>query len=102
MIKVPASLVSCIKVRLLSTASLLQACSGETITIEAHQLTLIGTGDEARGEIIARVNPDKNLPTSEAHRCSDTPKAVAALNLTLNMVHRSNLNLTEAEKELLR
>ena len=100
--KVPASLVSCIKVRLLTTTSLLQAYPGETITIEAHQLTLSGTGDETRGKIIARVDPDNNLPTSEAHRSSDTPKAVAALNLTLNTVHESNLNLTEAEKELLR
>ncbi|KAI2490670.1 hypothetical protein MHU86_23913 [Fragilaria crotonensis] len=102
MLKVPAYLVSCIKVRLLSTTSLLQAYPGETITIEAHQLTLSGTSDEARGQLIARVNPDNNLPTSDAHRSSDTPKAVAALNITLNTVHESNLNLTEAEKELLR
>jgi hypothetical protein len=81
---------------------LLQAYPGETITIEAHQLTLSGTGDEARGVMIARINPDNNLPTSEAHRCSDTPKPVAALNLSLNTVHESNLTLTEAEKELLR
>jgi hypothetical protein len=103
MIKVPACLVSCIKVRLLSTTSLLQAYPGETITIEAHQLTLSGTSDEARGQLIAQVNPDNNLPTSDAHRSSDTPKADAALNITLNTVHeRSNLNLTDAEKELLR
>ncbi|KAI2491583.1 hypothetical protein MHU86_22988 [Fragilaria crotonensis] len=53
MLKVPAYLVSCIKVRLLSTTSLLQAYPGETITIEAHQLTLSGTSDEARGQLIA-------------------------------------------------
>ena len=58
--------------------------------------------DETRGEIIARVNADSNLPISEAHRFSDTPNAVAALNLTLNTVHESSLNFTEAEKELLR
>jgi hypothetical protein len=92
------------EVRLLSTTSLLQAYPGDIITIESHQLTLTGTSDdEARGEeIIARVNPDNDLHTSEAHRCSDAPKAVAALNLTLIMVHESNLNLAEAEKELLR
>jgi hypothetical protein len=102
MIKVPAYLVSRIKVRCLSTTSLLQAYPGETITIEAHQFTLKGSVDEARGQGIARVNPENNLPTSDAHRSSDTPKAVAALNITLNTVHESNLNLTEAEKELLR
>jgi hypothetical protein len=102
MIKVPAYLVSRIKVRLLSTTSLLQSYPGETITIEAHQLSLSGTSDEARGQLIARVNHDNNLPTSDAHRSSDTPKAVAALNITQYTVHESNLNLTEAEKELLR
>jgi hypothetical protein len=45
MIKVPAYLVSRIIVRLLSTTSLLQSYPGETITIEAHQLTLSGTAD---------------------------------------------------------
>ena len=30
---------------------------GETITIEAHQLTLSGPLDEARGQLVARVNP---------------------------------------------
>jgi hypothetical protein len=102
MIKVPAHLVSRIRVRLPSTTSLLQAYHGETITIEPHQLTLSGNADEARGQLIARVNPEKNLPTSDAHCSSDTPKAVAALNVTLNTVHESNLKLTEAEKELLR
>ena len=101
-IRVPAYLVSRIKVRLLSTTSLLQAYPGETIIIEAHQLTLSGTSDETRGQLIARVNPENNLPTSDAHCSSDTPRAVAALNITLNTVHESNLNLTEAEQELLR
>ena len=103
LIKVPAYLVSKIKVRLLSTTSLLQAYPDETITIEAHQLTLSGSAlDPSRGQVVARVNPANNLPTSDAHCSVDTPKAVAALNFTLNTVHESNLNLTEAEKELLR
>ena len=103
MIKVPAYLVSKLKVRLLSTTSLLQAYPDETIIIEAHQLTLSGSPlDASRGQVIARVNPANNLPTSNAHCSADTPKAVAALNFTLNTVHESNMNLTEAEKELLR
>ena len=56
MIKVPAYLVSKIKVqvRLLSTTSLLQTYPDETITIEAHQLTLSGSNDDdARGQVIA-------------------------------------------------
>ena len=93
MIKVPVNLVSRIKARLQSITSVLQAYP-ETITIEAHQLTLSGTTDEARGQLIARVNPVNNLPISNAHRSSaDTPRAAAALNITLNTVHESNLNL---------
>ncbi|KAI2504288.1 hypothetical protein MHU86_10126 [Fragilaria crotonensis] len=87
MLKVPACLVSCIKVRLLSTTSLLQAYPGETITIEAHQLTLSGTSDEARGQLIARVNPDNNLPTSDAHRSSDLPRQLQLSTSLLNTVH---------------
>ena len=49
MIKVPAYLVSKIKVRLLSTTSLLQTYPDETITIEAHQLTLSGSKTTMRG-----------------------------------------------------
>ena len=103
MIQVPAYLVSRIKVRLLSTTSLLQAYPDETITIEAHQLTLSGSQlEQARGQVIARVNPDNNLPTSQAYHQSEIPKAIEALTGTITTVSQSNINLTEAEKELLR
>ena len=102
-IRVPAYLVSRIKVRLLSTTSLLQTYPDEQITIEANQLTLSGSPlDPLRGQIVARINSDNNLPTSKAYRTADTPKAAAALNIALSTVHDSNQNLTEAEKELLR
>ena len=87
--RVPAYLVSRINVGLLSTTSLLQAYPGETIIIEAHQLALSGTSDEARGQLIARVNPENNLPTSDAHRSSDTPMAVAALKSLLILSMRA-------------
>ena len=86
-IRVPAYLVSRIKVRLLSTTSLLQTYPNEQITIEANQLTLSGSPlDPLRGQIVAR------LPTSKAYRTADTPKAAAALNIALSTVHDSNQN----------
>ncbi|KAI2495123.1 hypothetical protein MHU86_19397 [Fragilaria crotonensis] len=90
-------------VRLLSTTSLLHKYNGESINDEAHQLTLSGiAGDPMRAMIVARVNPDNNLPTSEAHRQVDIPKAAECLNATITAVNKSNLNLSEPEKELLR
>ena len=103
MITVPAYYVPAIKVRLLSTTSLLQTYKDETITVEAHQLTLSGIeGDPTRGSVVARVNPQNNLPTSDAYNSSDPFKAAEALVATISEVHASNHNLSETEKELLR
>ena len=99
----PAYYVPKIRVRLLSTTSLLQTYSEETIKVEAHQLTLSGVpGCPDRTSVTARVNPDNNLPTSAAHREQDTPQAAECLNATITAVNDSNLNLSEPEKELLR
>jgi hypothetical protein len=48
------------------------------------------------------VNTQNNLPTSEAYNVTDPIKAADALLSIVNTVHKQNLNLTEAEKELLR
>ncbi|KAI2494231.1 hypothetical protein MHU86_20288 [Fragilaria crotonensis] len=84
-----------------------QACSrptpDETITIEPNRLTLSGVPNDAnRGPVTANVNPQNNLPTSEAYNATDPFKAADALVSIVNTVHERNLNLNEAEKELLR
>jgi hypothetical protein len=102
-LKIPAFYVPGIKIRLLSTTSLLQTYPDETITIEAHRLTLSGVdGDLNRASLSVLVNPQNNLPTSEAYNLNDSLKVADALNATLNEVHESNQNLNAAEKELLR
>ncbi|KAI2514061.1 hypothetical protein MHU86_445 [Fragilaria crotonensis] len=102
-LKVPAFHVPNIKVRLLSTSSLLQTYPDETITIEPNRLTLSGVpNDVNRGPVTANVNPQNNLPTSEAYNATDPFKAADALVSIVNTVHERNLNLNEAEKELLR
>ena len=99
----PAYYVPKIRIRLLSTTSLLQSYNNETIKVEADKLTLSGIdGDPSRNPVVARVNPDNNLPTSEAYRYEDTLLAAEALNATITAVNDMNFNLTEPEKELLR
>jgi GAG-pre-integrase domain len=51
---------------------------------------------------VVRIDPRSNLPTSEAHSYNDPPRAAAALEATVNTVDATNINLTDAEKELLR
>ena len=100
MIKVPAYLVSKIKVQLLPMTSLQQTYPNETITIEAHQLILSGSNDDdTRGQVVARVNPDNNLPTSHAYCQALIPKGLEILNNTITTVSPDNANLSEAEKE---
>jgi hypothetical protein len=48
-LKVPTYFVPQARVRLLSTTSLLQAYQGETISMEAHQLTLSGLDGSEKG-----------------------------------------------------
>ena len=100
-LELPAYYVPKIRVRLLSTTSLLQTYSEETIKVEAHQLTMSGVeGDSTRSSIIALVNPDNNLPTSQAYRQPAVLPAAECLNSTITAVNEANFNLSEPEKEL--
>ena len=102
-LELPAYYVPKIRVRLLSTTSLLQTYSDETIKVEAHQLTMSGIeGDPNRSPIIALVNPENNLPTSQAYRQPAVLPAAECLNTTISAVNEANFNLSEPEKELLR
>ena len=103
LIKLPAYYVPKSKVRLLSTTSLLQTYHSEKLTGQADRLVLSGSkGDPTKGAVTAKVNPLNNLPTSLAYRYDDLSTAEDALTTIISTVDDSNLNLTEAEKELLR
>jgi hypothetical protein len=102
-LKVPAYYVPQARVQLLSTTSLLQSYQGETINMEAHQLTLSGLdGSESRNPVVARVNPINNLPMTTAYLYSDVGAVPEALNAVITSVSTVNLNLSEAQKELVR
>ena len=102
-LKIPAFYVPGIKVRLLSTTSLLQTYPDETITVQAHGLTLSGvSNDPNRASIPVLINQQNNLPTSDVYNSKESFRAVEALNATITEVHSENQNLSSAEKELLR
>jgi len=102
-VRVPAFYVPKCRVKLLSTTSLLQEYTNETIKADAHQMTLSGIpNDFERGAITARVNPSNNLPTSIAYNYHDVPIAAEALNTVINEVSAHNGNLNEQEKEILK
>ena len=100
MIKVPAFYVPGIKVRLLSTTSLLQTYQNPTITVKSHRLTLSGVpGNPSQVAVMVLVNPQNNLPTSDAFNGQDPFKAVNALVAKIPEVHETNQhNLNEVEK----
>ncbi|KAI2500371.1 hypothetical protein MHU86_14114 [Fragilaria crotonensis] len=50
----------------------------------------------------AHVNPDNNLPTSQAYRQPAVLPAAKCLNSTITAVNDANFNISEPEKELLR
>jgi hypothetical protein len=102
-LKVPAYYVPQARVRLLSTTSLLQSYQGETINMESHQMTLSGiTGSTDRMSVVARVNPNNNLPMTTSYLYSDVGSAPEALNALITTVSAENMNLSEAQKELVR
>ncbi|KAI2491271.1 hypothetical protein MHU86_23290 [Fragilaria crotonensis] len=98
-LELPAYYVPKIRVRLLSTTSLLQTYSDETIKVEAHRLTMSGVpNDPNRSPIVAHVNPDNNLPTSQAYRQPAILPAAECLNATISAVNEANLNLSNLRK----
>ena len=103
MLKLPAYYVPKSPVRLLSTTSLLQTYSGETIFMEPHELTLSSLpSDPLRSPVVVRVDPTNNLPTSQIYHYEAPERAIEALANTLTVVSNDNINLSEPQKELLR
>jgi len=102
-VKVPAYYIPKSPVRLLSTTSLLQTYSGETICLSDQSALLSGIpSDPERTPVEAFVNSKTNIPTATAFRFDEVHQTAVAFNATVSEVHSANMNLTEPEKELLR
>ena len=71
--------------------------------MEAHQLILSRVkGPGGSNSVVARVNPTNNLPMTTAYSNSDVGSAPKALNAIISTVSSENMNLSEAQKELVR
>ena len=98
-LEVKAYYVPTSRVRLLSTTVLLKTYKKEHVYIEEGMLTLSGIeGDPSRGRISAPTNKTSDLPVSIGR---SVPKYNSVLN-AYSVVANENINLTAAEKELLR
>ena len=105
-------------VRLLSTADLLQAYPGETVTQHADRIILSGiSGDHRRNPVVIELNGATNLFESPCVHTSEATAAMASVQIPFGTIHPSNhpqafaavatisienSNLSAPEKELLR
>ena len=106
-VRVPAYYVPDSRVRLLSVTAILREYPGETFTMTASGSTLSGLeGEDAtRGSIYAPLNLHSHLPTSIAYPLVNprTSYSESEANVaSLPVVADKNINLSAAEKELLR
>ena len=105
-------------VRLLSTADLLQAYPGVTVTQHADRIILSGiSGDHRRNPVVIELNGATNLFESPCVHTSEATAAMASVQIPFSTINPSNhpqafvaiatisienSNLSEPEKELLR
>ncbi|CAB9513529.1 Retrotransposon protein [Seminavis robusta] len=102
-LQIPAYYLPESPVKLLSTAQLLQCYRGEKIELGDRSATLSGIeGDAARCPVTAVVDPSNNIPTCTGYHIEAAEEAATALHGMVTTVDPRNLNLSEAEKELLR
>ncbi|CAJ1959927.1 unnamed protein product [Cylindrotheca closterium] len=99
-IKVPALYVPSATARLLSTSSLLQTYTDESISMNADHLQL--SGSDKTSSVHVDHNPSTNLPTSLAYSHGTAPNRFDAFASIITSTLESNHNLSPAKKELLR
>ena len=106
-LKIPALYVPKANARLLSTCSLLTEYPEETISINCNRLLLSGTScgnndKHKHNSIEVLTDRSTNLPVAHAYSHNTDTAIHQAMNSTISTVSRSNMNLSEPQKELLR
>ena len=102
-LKLPAFLVPKTNARLLSTQSLLQTYDGEKIIQDGKTMVLTGMpGDKKRTQITILINPSNNLPMSYGYDHKEVKKSAHALSSIISETSQHNMNLSEAQQELVR
>ena len=90
-------------VKLLATTILLRTYPEEEVNLNEQAATLTGVkGDATRAPVKAWINPVNGIPECTAYRIKGLEQAALSLNTIANEVNPRNLNLSDAEKELLR
>lgn len=101
-IELPAIHVPSIPKRLLSTQQFAKAYN-ESATVDGTKLSTAGIpNDPTRNPIDAYHSLRNNLPTSRLYSPDDFKDGLMSLNATITSTSEANMNLNEAEKELLR
>ena len=102
-IQVPGLFIPSSPQRLLSTTGLCRTYGGEQVILNSQRALLTGIkGDPKRQPVIAVVDPGTDIPTTTSFTPVALKPALIELNNVLATVHKGNLNLSEAEKELLK
>jgi hypothetical protein len=105
-LKVPALLVPSSKVRLLSINSLLNTYPDETIHHDKLKMTLSGANtsedEPTRRGITVYICSESNLPSTTAYSRDTDSKIHQALNASISCASNSNMNLSPAQRELLK
>lgn len=100
---VPTYHVSNSSARLLSTSSVLQTYPEENIIRTQTGMSLMGVkGDSRRGKITATVIPVTKLPTTTTFHDERTQQGLDALTNVISVIDEASLNISEANKDLLR
>ena len=101
-LKLPAYLVPGATARLLSTTSLLQQYPTESITQESGRMSLSGSLSENTTAVEVLTDPYSNLHVASAWDPSMSDTVHSALTAAISTTSARNVNLTPAERELLR
>ena len=105
-LKVPGLYVPKASARLLSTSALLQKYPDEHIRIDGDRLILSGapatTKENERRSIEVLMDPNSKLPVAMAYSSGVDQAISQAFNAAISAVSHQNMNLSPAQKELLR
>ena len=102
-LKLPALLVPKCERRLLSTSVLLQHYQGEHLIQHSSFMRLSGNPlVDNRSSVLVPYDKRSGLLKATMYRLPEVKSAIACLGQTISTVHKENLNLSEAEKELLK
>ena len=102
-LKLPCYFCPKIKQRLLSTSVFMKTYPHNQITMSSHSWKVKGNPNNPKESAFdIFINKINNLPTSTSFRRSGVATVASNFSESISMSHKSNFNLSEPQKELLR